>query len=475
MGQFKPMVKMMTTEPTVELKLKKGGAVSMKKGGSTTAAKKMQMSGTMGALGGARSQMQPNPPDITGTSPARPAMADRQSSMRRMADMGARGMPSRNMGALGKMAAMGKKEGGETSSMHKAEMKKMSGTAAELKQHKSMPASKAHKGLATGGVALGQGGYKKGGKAMKYAAGGIIKSTTGETKVVTATADHSPAKTGGVKLGNGGGYKTGGVAKSNGGGYKTGGASKKMAMGGQSMPVRNSQVRPATPMATSMPGATRQMRTQPKPMNTSVPVSPTSTVTARIGTGDGGVREPFKPMVSAVPPPSRVAAPMKTDGSYKKGGASKKFARGGSVNDSGKAEAMPQGHKKPSAPVSINALSGTFKKGGKVKKMAEGGDAQQKANAEGYKNWEKDERKFNEGLRSDVEDAMTYPIRKGKELFDKVKGSKFVKEAGEFADEYGDLYMKGLGLRSQNAPGPRAVTKTKESVTVSKKRGGGAC
>ena len=41
MGQFKPMVKMMTTEPTVELKLAKGGAVKMKKGGSTTKAKKM--------------------------------------------------------------------------------------------------------------------------------------------------------------------------------------------------------------------------------------------------------------------------------------------------------------------------------------------------------------------------------------------------------------------------------------------------
>ena len=36
MGQFKPMVKMMTTEPTVELKLKKGGSVE----------KKMQMGGT---------------------------------------------------------------------------------------------------------------------------------------------------------------------------------------------------------------------------------------------------------------------------------------------------------------------------------------------------------------------------------------------------------------------------------------------
>jgi hypothetical protein len=35
MGQFKPMVKMMTTEPTVELKLKKGGSAhkKMKHGG----------------------------------------------------------------------------------------------------------------------------------------------------------------------------------------------------------------------------------------------------------------------------------------------------------------------------------------------------------------------------------------------------------------------------------------------------------
>ena len=31
MGQFKPMVKMETTEPSVELKLKKGGSVGHKK------------------------------------------------------------------------------------------------------------------------------------------------------------------------------------------------------------------------------------------------------------------------------------------------------------------------------------------------------------------------------------------------------------------------------------------------------------
>ena len=42
MGQFKPMVKMETTEPSVELKLKKGGKVE----------KKMQMGGMpMGSVG----------------------------------------------------------------------------------------------------------------------------------------------------------------------------------------------------------------------------------------------------------------------------------------------------------------------------------------------------------------------------------------------------------------------------------------
>jgi hypothetical protein len=274
----------------------------------------------------------------------------------------------------------------------------------------------AGKKFATGGVVNGQGGYKKGGLASS----GIINTENqgGEyrnTKMHTAKAGSTSGSTGDVKNGNGGGYKTGGVAKSNGGGYKNGGASKK-------------------------------------------------------------------------------------------------FADGGSVQSDGRPVKMPQGAKTPSKPVSINQLSGTFKKGGKVttaegkllsankaenasamkfakstkldqyskyqkpvKKMAVGGDAQARENASARAAFDDDERTFNEGLRSDVEDALTYPLRKGKELFNKVKGSNLVKEAGEFADEYGDLYMKGLGLRSQNAPGPRAITKTKQSVTVSKKRGGSAC
>jgi len=57
MGQFKPMVKMMTTEPTVELKLKKGGHVNRKHEGKEHHGHKamhhMMDGGVMGALAGA--------------------------------------------------------------------------------------------------------------------------------------------------------------------------------------------------------------------------------------------------------------------------------------------------------------------------------------------------------------------------------------------------------------------------------------
>ena len=183
MGQFKPMVKMETTEPSVELKLKKGGAVQ-----------KMQMGGLPAAMP-ARSAMPARGGDQKAAAPMKPSMAARR---RAMMSRPAGAAPAGPVGMAGRMM----KEGGDT-----------------LSEHAAKPASKAHKGLKTGGVVDGQGGYK---------AGGVIKSKVGKTtKVDTATADHSPAKTGDVKMGNGGGYATGGVAKANGGGYKKGGSAKK--------------------------------------------------------------------------------------------------------------------------------------------------------------------------------------------------------------------------------------------------------
>jgi hypothetical protein len=122
----------------------------------------------------------------------------------------------------------GMAKGGESKATHKAEMSKMKGLEKELKSHESKPASKGHKGLKTGGVVNGQGGYAKGGIINTEGQGGEYRNT----KMDTAKPDHSPAKTGGVKMGNAGGYATGGVAKSNGGGYKKGGKVKGMMDGG---------------------------------------------------------------------------------------------------------------------------------------------------------------------------------------------------------------------------------------------------
>ena len=184
MGQFKPMVKMVTTEPSVELKLKTGGAVE----------KKMQMGGALAATPAAgipaRGGMMP------AAAPGKPSMAARRRAMMARPSGAA---PAAPVGMAGRMM----KDGGEATS---------------LKAHADMPASKAHKGLKTGGVVDGQGGYKS---------GGIIKSKVGKTtKMDTAKPDHSPAKTGKVKMGDAG-YATGGVAKANAGGYKEGGAAKK--------------------------------------------------------------------------------------------------------------------------------------------------------------------------------------------------------------------------------------------------------
>jgi hypothetical protein len=232
MGQFKPMVKMMTTEPTVELKLKKGGSVAhkkMKSGGTCASTGHKMMDGGMApTVGTPMGGMAPT------SAPAKPSMAARRAAMAK-AMKGSRGMKPRATppkGAKVVMPAM--KDGGALSA---------------LKAHADKPASKAHKGLKTGGVVKGQGGYKTGGVVKGqggYAEGGIIKSTTGKTKVVTATADNSPAKTGDVKLGNGGGYKKGGSTKkfAEGGSVQDDGRPQKMPQGNKkpSSPVSISKL-----------------------------------------------------------------------------------------------------------------------------------------------------------------------------------------------------------------------------------------
>jgi hypothetical protein len=244
MGQFKPMVKMMTTEPSVILKLKKGGKVEHKMDGGY-----MPMQSTMPA------QAMPAMPARGGLAPAaspmKPPMAARRRAM--MAK------PAMNPTMM--------KKGGVTA----AQVEK------ELKQHEGLPMKKAHK-KATGGVVNGQGGF---------ANGGIIKSVKGSTKMSTAKPDHSPAKTGDVKMGNGGGYKMGGsidndkcwenapantskagksggttgeVRKGNAGGFKMGGAAKKAYAAGGTVdtgkPVAMPSRPASRPVANSMQSGT---------------------------------------------------------------------------------------------------------------------------------------------------------------------------------------------------------------------------
>lgn len=262
MPGFKPMVKMETTEPSVMLKLKKGGTATHKrlmKEGSGDGFKPMKKQ-TGGAIDAMAREPMPTTP--MGNPAAARAMATRRQMAKKPAPM-PRGVPSvgrpKPPPMMPPMAAARPAGGAMPTPM----MKKGGSTAKKLEKHASMPASKAHKGLKTGGIAKspkpaqyktggvvdGQGGYK---------AGGIIKTTAKKTtKMNTAHVDHNSAPTGKVRLGNAGGYKEGGTAK-------------------------------------------------------------------------------------------------------------KHFATGGVV-DSGRPVAMPQGHKPPSTPVSINRLSGTFKTGGGVK------------------------------------------------------------------------------------------------------------
>lgn len=202
MGQFKPVPKMKTTEPSVELKLKKGGKVKMMDGG------------TMPAV-----------------APAMPAR---------------RRMPARAAVPARQTPVLLRKHGGETlkeiEAHERNEEKEIKRVKGELKEHKAMKASKAHQGLKNGGSPA----PKAGPNVIGGLAGGL-----------EATRPVKSKTTGGVRTP---GYKNGGsleakgmaIAKKyqttindaskqktvkgnkgiEGAGYKAGGKLKKYANGG---------------------------------------------------------------------------------------------------------------------------------------------------------------------------------------------------------------------------------------------------
>jgi hypothetical protein len=262
MGQFKPMVKMETTEPSVTLHLKRGGSATHERAKAEGGRVPSGMMGSKAikhggkavkkADGGALSMMAP----AMGNPAAARAMAARRM-MKGAPPMGPTaqtGRPPMAMpaGAMARPPMM--KEGGKVDMAQDKAMIKKAFKQHDMQEHKGgkgttlklkkggdamceggMPKGK----YATGGVVKGNaGGYKTGGIAMSnaggYKDGGIIMSKSGDTKMVTSKADHAPAKTGGVRMGNAGGYKRGGtpVKKlARGGSVQDDGAAVKMPQG----------------------------------------------------------------------------------------------------------------------------------------------------------------------------------------------------------------------------------------------------
>jgi len=439
MGQFKPMVKMETTEPSVELKLKKGGHVSMKK--KSEHGHKMMDGGMAGPM-----MARGIPPAMMAMAPKKPPMAMRRRAMT--------AMPTPMMKKGGEM---------ESNKAHAMEEKRFAKLEAQLKKHENMPAHLAHKGMASGGspaermknLAKARQALQKckegggmhhldkcemhlakcgGGSMKKMASGGATGETMDKFETKTTinndekpyekTLMHTSKKdkasgTGEVKIGNGGGYKkggsinsetssgdydttlvhqakpdsssgTGGVSMSNAGGYKKGGKPKFKTGGGvEKYAVDNVE---------------------------GTPKGVTNTTTGAVKESNGG--------------------------GYKKGGALKKhFATGGSVNRTGHAVVMPQASKPASKATEINMLSGVFKKGGHVKKFDGGGSTGDKIIDQ------ENQRRLNELNTTKYENQHPF-----KTMFNNVK---------EFV----------MGPPTTPAG---SVTKTKESVTVApqKKRGG---
>ena len=154
---FKEMKMMKSTEPSVD-EVGKG----MKSGGKP---KKMQMGGgmPMGALQAAAPAM------------AAPAMGRRRPMAKRPDPRQA--MMEAAMAEQASARPMMRKKGGEVESkkMHAKEMSNLKGVKKELMTHEGKPASKAHKGLKSGGIA----GYKTGGLIQKFATGGVVNGAAG--------------------------------------------------------------------------------------------------------------------------------------------------------------------------------------------------------------------------------------------------------------------------------------------------------
>ena len=206
MGQFKPMVKMETTEPSVILKLKKGGHVDMKKGSKAEnghAPMKRMDGGVMSALAGTPALVGRPAVNAPVRAPGKPSMAARRAAMMARPKAMPQAMPTPVMKKGGKVWEGSAKDEAQDKKLAKKRgmsMKAWEKSSMDTKHDKQ----KSMKGLKEGGgVKMSNaGGFKKGG-AISYVDGNVTGTPAGKTNTVT----------GAVKKANAGGFKNGGIAK----------------------------------------------------------------------------------------------------------------------------------------------------------------------------------------------------------------------------------------------------------------------
>jgi hypothetical protein len=217
MGQFKPMVKMMTTEPTVELKLKKGGHVA----GHSAMKSTMPMDMADGKFA------------APGKAPKKPSIMERRKSMKAPMLMSKDGGVAKK--AMGGMMGAPAGAGAMMSpAMKKALMMRMMAQRGAARPGMAAPAAPMapamKKGGKAGDMSQDKAMIKKAFKqhdAQEHMGGKGTKLKLrkgGTTKVVDGDKTDKAHGTGAVKMGKPGGYATGGVAMSNAGGYKKGGS-----------------------------------------------------------------------------------------------------------------------------------------------------------------------------------------------------------------------------------------------------------
>jgi hypothetical protein len=415
MGQFKPMVKMFTDEPSVILKLKKGGKV--KAAGQADGFKSM-------------SSASGNPFDEaeSGKAPKKPSMAARRKAMNpnqykkggkvahkfvggampsgpdddNMYAMGspkAAPMPSRGpVGGPPSMRPMGRMQipanirstladmapkvrtmitdmgpiaqsalktmnpvlraareamvRRTVGGMKKGGSMDCSALEKELKHHESMSASKAH-------------GKASGGAIDKDETKTTLKNSVkpfAKTKVVDGDKKDKAHGTGDVKDGKPGGYKMGGTIEGNEGKFEN----TKMYDGDKADKSHGTgDVRMG-----NAGGFKHGGKAMKKASGGTIDAKLTRT-TVEGGNWENRAANSAKPGKSNTKTGEVKEA---NAGGFKKGGSAKKaYATGGNVVSDGKAEKMPR--HRVSQPVANSLQSGTFKKGGKVKKFDYGGSS----------------------------------------------------------------------------------------------------